>query len=407
MKFLGINFSNEKKEVKTEEKKTGFKPADLDFSRIDLPYIKENDTNRGYITYGDRNYTRQIMSLLDVSPLHNRIVQSKANLVSGKGFLIDGIPSIDWVNSNDMEQSLIFKTFVTNSFNDDWFKVKKYLALDLEISGQFFLEVIWSRDFSKINSVKYHPWMNILPGVKDTEGRINYYYYSDNWNNFSEEIIEIQSFDIESHQPNGLTEDELENYPYEHNQILMVRNHWPGLEYFGRPSYFGGIADITSSGMISEYNVNSIQNGFSPSILATVRKPMSLEEELIIAKNFKKSFTGITGKKIALFFHNGDEDKPVFQPIDVKNISDQYISLQESVRNSILTAHGITAPQMFGIETPGKLGSAELDIAWSIFYNDIILDNKMMIERVFNELISINGFKSYVQFETKKPFTTE
>lgn len=403
MKILGYNFSKEQPKPVEKKETSSIKPADLEFAKIDLPYIKESDSNRGYVNYGDRYYTKQIMSLLDVSPLHSRIVQSKSNLVAGKEFLIDGIPSSEWIKAGDLSQSLIFTTFVNNSFNDDWYKIKRYLALDLEISGQFFLEVIWSRDFSKINSVKYHPWTSILPGVKDEEGRINSYFWKEDWYRFDEEIVEIQAFDVNSHQPEGLTEAELEEYPFDHNQIIMVKNHWPGLEYFGRPQYFGGISDITTSGSISLYNVNSVQNGFSPNILAMLRKPQSLEEEISLSRNFYKAFTGLFGKKVALFFHNED-DKPEFQPIDVKNISDQYISIKESSINSILTAHGVTAPQMFGIETPGKLGSADLDIAWSIFYNDVVSDNKSMIESVFNELISINGFDHKVQFETKKPF---
>ena len=59
---------------------------------------------------------------------------------------------------------------------------------------------------------------------------------------------------------------------------------------------------------------------------------------------------------------------------------------------------------MVGIQTPGKLGNAELDIAWSIFYNNIIIPNKRQVEKVFNTLLKINGFKSKIEFEVKKPW---
>jgi len=402
MKLFNFNFSKEKEKEKKITKK-GSGPSDISSFKADVPTISEKNDRGGWVDYTDPTYTTRIMSFLDFSALHNRIIQSKANLVSGKEFLIDGVDMNEWIKTADIEQSVILKSFISNSFNNDWYKIKKYISLDFEISGEFALEVIWSRDFSRIQSVNYIPWTRIRPGIMNEDGIIDHIWYCDNWDERRSEKIKAQSFTLNAHQPKGLTEAEIVDYEYEHSQILYVKNHWPGLDYFGRPTYFGGLMDILTSTIVSEYNVSSIQTGFSPSIAVLVNKPESMEEEMSIGRNFMKQFSGV-GRKVLLYFFNGDENKPEFQPIDVKNISDQYNAVRETSKEDILTAHGITAPEMFGIQTPGKLGAGELDIAWSVFYNDIILDFKSVVEGVFNELISINNFNSKVTFETKKPF---
>lgn len=403
MKILGYNLSKEVKTVQTKLPEK-FNAGSIDLKKqVDMPYLREREIQDQYIDYTDKLYPYKLMDYLDKSALHNRIIQSKSSMVSGGQILVDGIPYSDWIKTADFIQSSLLSTFINNAYqNEDLFVTKRRLATDYEISGNYYLEVIWSRDFSRVIGYKYHPWTNLRPGPKNDEGDIEYFVYCQEFYNRKYEEIIIQAFDVNSHQPDGLTEAELEEYPFKHNQIIMVKNDWPTLQYFGRPSYFGGNIDIKTSTFISEYNLSSIQNGFSPSIMMLHEEPDSQEEKMKLGKMIENNFTGI-GRKLALFWKRGDQ-KPEFQPIDVRNLSDQYLALMNSTRESILTAHGVTAPQIFGVETPGKLGSSDLDVAWSIFYNDIISPDKVMLEKTFNDLLKINGFVSIITFETKKPF---
>lgn len=403
MKIFGYNLSKEVKSLETPKIKQEITPNEsIDFGKIEVPILKEKDVRGIYIDYEDPFYPKKILSYLNESALHNRIVISKANMVAGGDILVDGVNYTEWVKTAPSDQALILTTFIENGYYDDLDIIKSQIALDLEISGNYYLEVIWARDFSRIAGYKYHPWTNLRPGPEDQWGQIPYFIYSNDFSKHNSEKIKIQAFDPFSLSRDGVTEGELENYPYEHNQIIMVKNHWPYLKYFGRPQYYGGILDIEASTFISKYNINSIQSGFSPSVIINYPEPQSQEERNKIARNIEKVFTGL-GRKVALFWKNG-EQKADIQPIDVKNISDQYLALQDKTTQSILTAHSITAPEMVGIQTPGKLGNAELDIAWSIYYNNIILPNKRQVEKVFNTLLKINGFKSKIEFEVKKPW---
>jgi len=402
MKILGYNLSKETPKTETVKLKVPSASEAMEFAKFEIPVLSERIVRNEYVDYDDPRYPWKLVNYLNESSLHNRIVLSKANLVAGGDILIDGVPYSEWILTASSGQSIILNSFMENGYYDDLDIVKGQIAIDLEISGNYYLEIIWSRDFSRIAGYKYHPWTKVRPGPKNEWGQIPYYMYSEDFTRSNSKKIEIEAFDPLAHSPNGVSETELESWGFSHNQMMMVKTSWPYLDYFGRPQYYGGILDIEATTFISKYNINSIQNGFSPSIMITMEEPESQEEKMKIGRNIENQFGGI-GRKIALFFKRGDI-KPEFQPIEVKNLSDQYLALQDKTTQSILTAHGITSPEIFGVQVAGKLGSAELDVAWSIYFNQIILPNKRMLEKTFNTLLKLNGFEGKIEFEVKKPW---
>ena len=405
MKLFGYNLSKEKPTQKTFEfKANDWKEQIIELSKIEIPTIKENKS-KGWVEYGDDNlYPERLLEYLDGSALHNGIVIGKSKLVAGGNILIDGVELNVWNTTADPNQAVIVNSTINNrAGNASWYDIKNWIALDWIISGNYCLEIIWSLDFSKIIAVNYIPWTKIRPGIKNEEGKITHYYYKENWADRRGEVKVIEAFDEMS--KGSVDEDGVSLYS--HNQLLYVKNNWPGQEYFGRPTYFGALSDIKASEMISKWNLNALDNGFTPSVIIKFPvKPGSKEEADGIINSIRSQFSPRKAmQKIAVLFSNGMDQMPEITPIVVENIDKQLQELKTQVENSIVAGHMVTSKELVGL--PGNTGFAaqDLDVAWNIFYNSVIQDEKMNLERVFQMILEVNGFipQSRVQFETKNP----
>ncbi len=381
----------------------------VELSKPEVPVIKESSKG-AWVEYGERNdYPEVLLSFLETSSLHNGITQGKSYLISGGRILIDGRVYEDWrvdAPVNDITKMDLF----LNNFGDPLFDIKSNAALDYTISGSFALEIVWSLDFSRIAKINYVPWNRLRPEARDAEGNINHYYYSEDWSQFGGffrkgmvEPLPLQTFDPAAHRPEGgkLPED----WKYQHNQILFTKNHWPGYDYFGRPVYQGALTDISADSKLSLFYLGAVENGFTPSVLITYTEPVGSEEEArTIGKNIQKEFTiKGAGRKIMVLFANSPETAPKVEPLNVQNLDQQMIALQAQLQNAIVTGHGVTSPELVGVSVPGQLGTGDLQLKWNIFYNNIIKKDRLVIERVFNQLAKINGIENLITFETINP----
>jgi len=406
MKLFGINLG--KQEIKpitssVEVQIPSYREMIVELSKIEIPTIKENNRS-GWVEYGDDNlYPIRLNEYLDGSALHNAIVINKSKLTAGDDFLVDGILMKEWEKTAEVSQSVILKSFITNAFfKQNWKDIKRWIALDWTISGNFCLEIVWSVDFKKIAGVNYIPWTKIRPAIKNEEGDITHYYYKDDWSTRRGDTTQIQAFDENAKNPGNV---DLETWPFNHNQLLYVRNYWPGQEYFGRPPYFGALSDIKASEMISKWNLNSLDNGFTPSVIIKFPvKPQSKEEADTIINNLRSQFSPRKAmQKIAVIFSNGKDQEPEITPITVENIDKQMQELKVQVENSIVAGHMVTSKELVGLPGISGFAPADLEVAWNIFYNTAIVDEKSVLEETFNKLVKINGFASDVEFLTRNP----
>lgn len=412
---FGQLFSFNRKEDTTSPVKTTFKPESftINLSTYEAPKIKESRYG-DWMEYGEKNdFPQVLMEFLDTCTLHAGIVTAKSAMVAGGEILVDGIPLADWRKTNPVDKTVPLVTFLNNSYAEDWTSLKNKLALDRVISGSYCLKVTWSLDFSKISKVEHIPFAWVRPGKKDEDGCITKYFVSSCWSKNGrrpkeDEITEYQAFDVECHLPKGELPEGIKNideYPFDHEQILFVKNHWPGIEYFGRPTYQSCITDIRTLATLSQYFNNSTENGFTPSVTITYLEPAGTDEEAAaIATKLKKQFS-VTGnaRKIAVLFANSKETAPIIQPLDVKNLDGTLITLQESVQSNIVTGHAVTSPELVGITVAGQLGNGDVELKYRIFYNSVVRPDKEAIENTLNYLMEFNGITSRVTFKENNP----
>jgi len=346
----------------------------LKFDKISLPQFTERvNTQKGWVDFGgDNQFPKYLQSLLAKSPLHSSIVTQKARMIGGYGFLTTNL---------DMKTMLFMKNMKADYDLDE---LLYRCAYDLEIYGAFALNPIWSKDRQTISMIEYVDVSKLriqAPEDEKNYPQVENYWISDGWENVRKyEPVLYPGFSSKSKK--------------KASQILYTKEQRAGTEYYGVPEYLSAIRWMEIDWLIGDFHMNNIKNGFAPSYVVTI--PIlgaSAEERAIIAQRVKAELegTGNAGQWYINFTNNMDE-APQFEPIEMNNSDGRFMLLEEQSQKSILYAHRVANPVLFGIETPGSLGSRnEILEALELFQNSYITPKQNLLEKVFNRLARING----------------
>lgn len=348
---------------------------------IDLPMPKEQ---RGYdwVTFGPNNsFPLEILEFRNASSLHDSIIEGKTSLIAGNGFMF----------GNDRAES---DQFLVENWKQVpfWRKLDKAFwlnARDLETFGYACFELIYSVDRTRIVDINWIDASRIASGKKDEFGNINDYYYSENWSN----IRQYPPRKIEAWNPNGEAG----------RQLMFIRRQDNNMEYFALPNYYSALRWIKADGLMAEYNLAAIKNGFSPSIVFKFYKKPSPEERRYNSEAIKSQHGGEKNAgKAVIFYSEGKELAPDVQTIDATNIDQRLLQVADQIVQQIITAHRCH-PQLLGIQTPGKLGfSTELIQSWEIFDKMVIRPERKLLLDAYKEVLIYNGVPR-VQIEPLVP----
>jgi hypothetical protein len=78
------------------------------------------------------------------------------------------------------------------------------------------------------------------------------------------------------------------------------------------------------------------------------------------------------------------------------------------IQQNIFAGHQITAPDLFGISTPGALGSrSQIRDAYEIFKNTYVNDKQQFLEAIFNNLAKQRGVTSELTIKPVEPISYE
>jgi hypothetical protein len=87
---------------------------------------------------------------------------------------------------------------------------------------------------------------------------------------------------------------------------------------------------------------------------------------------------------------------------------ENFTAVNNLIDNKIFVAHSVTHPLLFGIQTPGKLGSAtELRTAYEIFKNTYAIPKQQDLEDIFNYIAELNGIKTTLSIQSLQPIGLE
>jgi hypothetical protein len=342
----------------------------INMRNIEIPQPKEQ---KGYewVLYGQHNqFPLDLLEYRNSSSLHDSIIESKTNLIAGSGFLFD--------TTRELSNQFIVSNWKLVPF---WRKLDKVFWLvtrDQQTFGYSCYEVIYSMDRTRIVDMNWIDASRIASGKRDEFGNIDCYYYSENWSN----IKQYPPKKIQAYDPNG--EDV--------RQLVFIKREDNNMDYYSLPTYFSALRWIKADGLMAEYNLAAINNGFSPSIVFKFYKKPSPEERRMNSEAIKAQHGGAknAGKAIILY-SDGKDLAPDIDTLDATNIDARLLQVADQIVQQIITAHR-AHPQLLGIQTPGKLGySSELLQSWEIFDAMVIKPERKLVLDSFKHVLVYNG----------------
>ena len=349
----------------------------LELSTYEAPVITESKRN-DWVEYGEDNlYYNHLINMYTNSTTNNAIINNITRLVYGKG--LNATDAQVKPNDYAVMMSLFKKQDV------------RQLVTDLKLLGQCAMQVIYSKDRKKIVNVHHIPVQLLRPEKCNEEGKIEAYYYSDDWS------------DVKKYPPKripafGCSKDGLE--------VKMVKPYSVGMKYFALVDYTGGLPYCALEEDISCYLINEVNNGFSGRTVVNFNNGIPSEEQQHLIKNkVLNQLTGTYGEKLIVAFNNNAESKTSVDAMPVNDAPDLYSTLSEECLRKIMLAHNVTSPLLFGIASSNGFSSNsdELKDSFALFNNMVIKPMQELLIDAFDEILAYNNISLNLYFKTLKP----
>lgn len=353
----------------------------LAFAEARQPEYKEKKgEGGGYIEFGHRNeYPTYLNDLFNKSAKHNAIIKGKVNYITGNGFKIVG-------DADPIGEQFIASANRSESLTE----ILRKTSTDIEIFGGAYLQVIWSQAGGNLAEIYHLDYTKVRSNEDNTQ-----FWYSDNWkdNKYKREVY--NAFNSQLRQG---------------TQILYLKEYRPNLNAYALPGYFGALNYIESDIEISKHVLGNAQTGFSASKLITLPNGEPTDDEKrTIERKFTDRFTGSDGKKFILSFTNDASRKPIVDDLGASDITkEDFQNVDKLIQQNLYAGHQITAPDLFGIATPGQLGTRQqMRDSYEIFQNTYINDKQIYLEQIFTELAKLRGATSTLQIIPVEPIGIE
>jgi hypothetical protein len=378
MKLFGFNITRQKlSEQPTQliEKVSDNVTVVNSFSfASDNKYLPSDYSTRynagGYIRFGDDNlFPNKLIELYNSSPLHKSAIDFKTRLIFGDGYELT-------TEANKLKTE-IFLNNLDGSNNLNF--LLEGIITDLKLFGNYYLLVTWNENFTKIIKIERLKAFGVRL-MADIDGNINSAVYNNDW----------------QFRPGVYKQYPLFNVMDKMNkqQVFIGVKNKIDSNIYTYPDYVSALNSIAANAAIGLYQINIVENGFSPSMsIKFFKKPNSPEEKTKIVNDIKKQYAGKRNAgKALIFFSDGKDLAPEVAPIDISNLDKQYTVLEDSILNAIVQGHGIISPTLLGLKTAGQLGNVqELKNAYMISNVMKTEMERKNTEDSINKFLMLNG----------------
>ena len=351
----------------------------VNLSTYTSPKIKEVK-NRDWISYGeDNNYFQYLIDRYNGSPTNNAIINAVSSMIFGKG--------LDATNSNKKpnEYAQMISLFDNDSV--------RRLAYDLKLMGQCAIQVIYSKDRKKVAQIEHMPIETLRAEKCNEKGDIEGYYYWKDWEKIrpSDKPLRIPAF--------GTSNESIE--------ILYVKPYRSGYYYYSPVDYQGGLQYAELEEEVSNFHLNNILNGMSPSMLINFNNGTpNAEERRLIEQRIYNKFSGSSNAgKFILAFNDNAESAASIEPVQLSDAHNQYQFLSEESTKKIMVAHRVVSPMLLGIKDQSGLGNNadELKTASTLMDNTVIRPFQNLLIDAFDKILAFNGISLHLYFKTLQP----
>jgi hypothetical protein len=360
----------------------------LNFGTQKVPTFKEA-RGKDWILFGDEGdyknrYPEYLLDLYRRSAKNHAIINSKKDYVVGQGWAVkeEGLNTLGLAKL----QEFINHPNQYESLND----ILEKVALDYELYNGFALEIVYNQLNDKIAAV-YHA--DFARYRSNDDGSC--YYYSEDWSKHNPIVEKIEAFNWK--EPSG-------------KQLLYVKGYSPDCKYYPLPTYLGSTSYIELDVEIANFHLNAVKNNFvGGTIISFYNGEPTAEEQEEIERQIKDKFTGTdNANSIVLNFADSRDRGVEIQQLNGNDFDKRFDILNKTVQREIYAGHQVTDPALFGIKEDGIFTSRnQLVDSFELFQNTYINNRQQFIERVFNELASLQGLSNRLYIQDTEPISVQ
>ncbi len=295
------------------------------------------------------------------STTHRRIINDKADYISGKGFSFD--PDVE---------ALAEITTTINGNGESLRQVINKLAFDKCLLGNAFVEVVTDKKRSFISL--YHQDATRCRVAKDNQSIILHH----DWRNFRRsEAVTLPVYPAFADFPDGTV-----------RSIIHYRDYEPMFENYGVPPYIAGMNVSAIAYKTDQWNISRLDNSFQLSgvmvLDGTVESDAEAEELKRLAHD---QFAGKPGQVMFVIKDCQEQDNSKFIPITSNNDGD-WKSLHDQATTDIVVAHSWFR-SLSGLEYGSGWSAERILHEYEVALNTVILTEQEEIMEPLRNVIEI------------------
>ena len=368
---------NEKGQFAKASKSSEFGFVNL--STYTSPEVKEVN-GEDWISYGaDNNYFQFLIDRYNGSPTNNAAINGISQAIYGKG-----------LNATDSNRKPNEYAQMVSLFRKD---VVRRCCYDLKLMGQAAIQVIYSKDRSKIVQLEHMPIETLRAEKCNEDGNVPAYYYYNDWANIkrTDDPLRIPAF--------GMSKESIE--------IYYIKPYKSGFYYYSPVDYQGGLQYAELEEEISNFHINNVRNSLMPSMLINFNNgtPNQQERQLIETKIAQKFQSTSNAGKFILAFNDNKESQAEITPVQLSDAHNQYQFLSEESTQKIQIAHRVVSPFLLGIQTSSGFSSNsdEIKTASLLMDNTVIRPFQELLIDSFDQILAYNDIALNLYFTTLQP----
>ena len=315
--------------------------------------------------WGVDNRLPEALSLLSRrSTTHRRIINDKADYISGKGFTYDATQPL----LGDIVERV-------NGTGESLRQVLNKLAFDKALFGNAFLEVVTDEKHSFLSL--YHQDATRCRVAKDS---LHILLHHD-WSQFRmSEAVSLPIYPAFEKKEDGTL-----------RSIIHYKDYEPQFEHYGVPQYIAGMNVSAIAYKTDRWNIARLDNSFQLSGVMMLDGAVDSEEEAAsLARMAEQRFAGKPGQVMFVIKSDGEGDNSRFIPIESQNDGD-WRALHEQATSDIVVAHSWFR-SLSGLDYSSGFSSERILHEYEVALNTVILGEQAeLLEPITSAITMVLG----------------
>ncbi len=356
-----------------------FVAGKTDMPLLRLPYASGGDVREVWRWGSDNLLPVALAMLARSSTIHRRILNDKADYVTGSGLSIDPAQkrtSRLLTLANGLEQSL--RTVIQR------------VALDRCTFGNAFLEVVTDERRSFL--AFYHQDATKCRIARPNDRVVMHH----DWTQFrKKEAVGLPLFPAFEKQKDGTL-----------RSVIHYKEYEPMFENYGLPKYIAGLGALAVAFKTDRWNISRLDNAFQPSGVMVLDGDVESQAEAAeIARMAEERFAGKPGQVMFLIKNSAAEDTTKFVPMNAATTDSDWRSLRDQSVSDTIIAHSWFRT-LSGLEYATGFSADRVRHEYSIALNTLIcVEQQEIIEPIRTAIEDILGENpASLAFINKPPF---